>query len=385
MPEHFVAGARAFVLSIGIMSAAVGSVGCSGGGASGAGGHGAGGTIGGAGAPGTGGRAGTGGGATAAGGAGGGATASGGAGGGAIASGGGGGTAVTGGSGGTGTGGSATGGTAGAGPSCSPSMTYGGGETSMTGASVTATVVDETGAPIAVGQPVYLCGINICEAPGETMANGAVSIQTAMSMKKAAIKVGDGVAYAEIAIPLTMMTTDFTTGGHVLTTGKLSNKPGATLTPGASATSGDVTVTLAAGASVGINGLTYDTADSQKLRAVNIPIANDGPWIAPIAADGGMGASLLYGVAPSETLFCPLAKITVALSHATTSPNDLGWAPGAAVEFWITTIDTGQYYAPYAGWAKTSDGVVSADGASVSTVDGQGFIALDIFAIRLKP
>ena len=39
-------------------------------------------------------------------------------------------------------------------------------------------------------------------------------------------------------------------------------------------------------------------------------------------------------------------------------------------------------YAPYGGWAKASDGVVSDDGKTASTVDGGGFIYLDNFAIR---
>ncbi len=89
-------------------------------------------------------------------------------------------------------------------------------------------------------------------------------------------------------------------------------------------------------------------------------------------------------MAPTETTLCPPVKVTVALPHATMTPNDLGWAAGTAVEFWMTTADVGQTYAPYAGWAKMSDGAVSTDGMSVSTADGQGFILLENFAIRLK-
>lgn len=96
------------------------------------------------------------------------------------------------------------------------------------------------------------------------------------------------------------------------------------------------------------------------------------------------GFGLLYGLAPAETTICPPAAVTVALPHATTSPNDLGWMAGTAVEFWEMTTDTGQTWAPYAGWAKISDGTVSADGTSVSTKPGQGFPFLETFAIR-KP
>ena len=265
---------------------------------------------------------------------------------------------------------------------CSPSMTYGGGEMSVAGTkTVTAKIVDETGAPVS-GQPVFICGLDICSAPSMTDMTGAVTISTTLSEKKPAFKVGDTLNYNEFAIPLTQASTDFTQGGTaVLTLGALSNKPGAALTPGTSATSGDVTIDVPAGTTVGIDQLAYPTASEQELRTVSIPLASDGPVL---ASSGVTGFGLLYGLAPAETPVCPPVKVTVQLPHVSMMPNDLGWAPGSAVEFWIMTIDTGQTYAPYAGWAKASDGVVSADGKSVSTASGQGLIFLESFAIR-KP
>jgi hypothetical protein len=262
---------------------------------------------------------------------------------------------------------------------CLPGGPYGGGEPTQTGTrTVTAKIVDETGAPVAAGQPVYICGLDVCSPPGTTDATGSISISTSLAEKKPALKVGDALSYAELSIPLTMLTTDFTAGGtKVINTAKLQGKPGAALTPGTDATSGDVTVSVPSGASVGIDGLVYTTSDQQLFRAVNIPLANEGPVL---ASAGVTGFELLYGVAPAETTICPPAKITVALPHATRTPNDFGWAPGTAVEFWITTTDTGQTYAPYAGWAKTSDGTVSADGMSVTTT--AGFLFLENFAIR---
>jgi hypothetical protein len=283
-----------------------------------------------------------------------------------------------------------TGGSAGAGgtiTTCPPAMKYGGGEQTVNGTAAMATIVDETGTPVG-GQPVYICGLNECTNPGTTGANGAVSISTTYSLQKPAFKFGDALDYAELAIPLPAGMTDFdTVGTGELATGKLAGKPGATLAPGADAVSGDVTVSLPAGASVGINILVYGTSDQQQFRSVAIPLTNVGPVFAPVTVgDAGTPADfqLLYGVAPAETTLCPAATVTVALPHVTTTPNDLGWAAGTAVEFWIMTTDTGQTYAPYAGWAKMSDGVVSADGTSVATVPGQGFIFLENFAIRLK-
>jgi len=270
---------------------------------------------------------------------------------------------------------------------CPPGMTYGGGEQTLVGTAAKATIVDETGAPVAAGQPLFICGINECSPPGVTGANGSASMTTNLSLKKPAFKYGDALNYAEFAIPLTAATTDFTTiGTGKLATAKLAGTPGATLTAGTAAVAGDVTVSIPAGASVGVNALVYAPGDQQKLRAVNVPLANMSAVLDGVTVgDGGPADfALVYGVAPTETTICPAATVTVALSHATTMPNDLGWAPGAAVEFWIMTVDTGQTYAPYAGWAKMSDGAVSADGKSVTTAAGQGFITLENFAIRLK-
>jgi hypothetical protein len=259
-------------------------------------------------------------------------------------------------------------------------MTYGGGEMKVAGGSVKATIVDETGTAV-VGQSLFICGLDICSPASMTQAGGAANITTSLMMKKPAFKFGDGISYAEVAIPLTMASTDFTTGNMSLATAKLSDKPGAALTPGTSAVSGDVTVALVPNASV----VFIPALDMGDFHAAPIPIANAGPVLNSVMA-GGMPANfkLFYGVTPAGTTICPAAKVTVALPHATMTPNDLGWAAGAAVEFWIMTTDTSQTYAPYAGWAKMSDGAVSSDGKSVATVDGQGFVDLENFAIRLK-
>jgi hypothetical protein len=111
---------------------------------------------------------------------------------------------------------------------------------------------------------------------------------------------------------------------------------------------------------------------------VEIPLANLAQVFAPVKINGASADfGVVYGVAPAETPICPRAKIAVAVT------GSIGWAPGTAVEFWITTNDTGQEYAPYAVWAKMSDGVVRQDGAA-ETVDGQGFSFLETFAIRKK-
>jgi len=296
--------------------------------------------------------------------------------------------AACGGGGGTGGGGAGTGGqtstsssssgstssSSGAGgqaPTC-PGMGYAGGEKTTPGGSVTAIIVDQNGAPVA-GQPVFICGTDICSDPGMTGTDGKVSISTTLMMKKAAFKFGDAVGFSELAIPLAMASTDFGTVG----TAKLP-ATGGTFTPGMDAVSGGVTISIPAGGSVSVNEIVYDTPEKQQLRAALLPLANEGPVLDAVQINGTpAGFEALYGVAPAGTLLCPAAKVTI--------PNSASWPAGTAVEFWVMTVDVGQEYAPYAGWAKASDGAVSADGQSVSTADGGGFVYLDNFAVRKKP
>jgi hypothetical protein len=259
---------------------------------------------------------------------------------------------------------------------CPPGMTYGGGETKTVAGAVTAKLVDETGAPVATGQPTFICGIDLCSPPGQVSANGSATIASGMAMKRPAFKFGDAIDYAEFAIPLTGTAVDFTQmGTGLIATAKLAGKPSAPLMQGKDATSGDVTLSLAANTTLDINTLIYDTPDKQAFRAVNIPLTN----AAPVLPKSPNDFALLYGVSPAETTMCPPAQVTVVL------PANLGWAPGTAVEFWIMTTDAAQTYAPYGEWAHTSEGSVSADGKTAVTSPGQGFKLLENFAVRRKP
>jgi hypothetical protein len=252
--------------------------------------------------------------------------------------------------------------------------TYGGGELSEPAGAVTATFLDTVGAPVAA-QPAYICGIDLCSAPTFSGTQGQVALSPALSMKRRAFKFGDAINYASFALPLSGTSTVFGS----LPLGRLP-ATGAALTPGTTATSGDVSVDVPVGAVVAIDTLTYSTAAQQTLRTAAIPVTTGAALLASAPASG---FKLLYGLGPAETTICPPAKVTVALPHATSAPNDFGWAAGAAVEFWVASTDVGQRFSPYAGWAKMSDGVVSADGKSVSTLAGQGFAALEAFAVRL--
>jgi hypothetical protein len=234
------------------------------------------------------------------------------------------------------------------------------------GGSVTAKIVDQTGAAVP-SQPVFICGLNICSPASMTDASGNASISTTIMEKKPAFKFGDRVLYAELGIPLTMPTTSIGT----VATAKLPTTGGA-LTPGMGATSAGVTVTVPAGATLAFDTLLYDTPDKQTFRAASVPVAS----LAPVLPSMTPAFEMFYGLSPSQTTICPAASVSV--------PNTPMWPAGTKVEFWVMTLDTAQNFAPYAGWGKISDGTVSADGMTVSTDPGAGFAYLDNFAVRKK-
>ena len=260
---------------------------------------------------------------------------------------------------------------------CTTGGPYGGGEPSGPGGSVSATVVDQNNAPVS-NQPAYLCGLNICAAPQSTNTAGSVTISTSMTMTRPALHVGDGISYPIVAVQLPPnMTTNFGTlqSGAFPALGS-----GSPLTPGTVAVSGDVTLSIPPGADVAIDTLVYSTNDEQKFRSVGIPV---NAASAPLLPCQSCGFELLFGVTPSETTICPPAQVTIALPHQVQSPNDFNWPAGAIVEFWTTTIDTTQTYAPYAGWRLISYGHVGADGTSVTSETWGGLNFLNNLAVRL--
>jgi hypothetical protein len=250
---------------------------------------------------------------------------------------------------------------------CAVSSPFGGGESSAAVASVSATIVDTTGAPVS-GEPAIVCGIDACTAPATTSASGAVTVGSGLlTMAKPMFRYGDALTWPRFLVPVTAATT---------TLGMLVTAPlpamGAPWVPGGSASSGGVTVSLPAGGSVAIDKVSYDTPDKQALRAVPISVEQE-------AAIPGVAANellMLFGVAPVGALFCPPAKVSV--------PNLLGWPAGSPVEFFILGDDVSQTWAPYGDWAKISDGAVSDDGTTLVTSDGEGFPVLSVFGVRPK-
>lgn len=265
-----------------------------------------------------------------------------------------------------GSGGAGGGGVGGAGSSNDCPKTLNHGEaTTLTVTSLEATVVDLEGKP-AAQIPAQLCGTDIC-LKGETDEAGHVLVSGGgKTLARPAFKYGDGLLYGRFAVPLSEGKSSFPSA----VTPRLP-EPGAPLEAGKEATSGGVTLVLASGTEVDIDTLTYTSPEEEAFRAALIPLEK-----APPAVDPSLGLEILYAAAPVETFFCPAAELVV--------PNTPGWPADTEVEVFVHGVDTSERFVPYGGWAKVSDGRVSADGATVATSPGGGLPVLSAFGIRKK-
>jgi hypothetical protein len=144
------------------------------------------------------------------------------------------------------------------------------------------------------------------------------------------------------------------------------------LAPGTEVSSNGVTIGVPSGGAVDFDTLTYTYPDERVFRAAEIPIAK-----ASVAIDPTLGFEIVWALAPIDTQLCPAAKLSV--------PNGPAWPSGTAVEFYVHGIDINEAYAPYGGWAKASDGAVSADGTRVETSPGGGIPILSAVGIRKAP
>jgi len=231
---------------------------------------------------------------------------------------------------------------------------------------VEASIVDIGGNPVP-GLLSLVCGLDICIF-GQSGADGHVLLNLAgQKVDHPAFKYGDGLTYARLATPITAATSVF----PLAVTARLPDI-GPPLLAGQVVSSGGVTLSIPPGAEITIDVLTYDTPPAQQFRAAAIPIDK-----APPAVDPALKLELLFAAAPVDTVFCPPAAVSI--------PNTAGWPPGASVEFFVHGVSISQEYAPYGGWAKVSDGRVSADGATISTDAAGGLPVLSVFGVRRKP
>jgi hypothetical protein len=284
-----------------------------------------------------------------------------------------GGTGGTGGTGGSATGGAGQGGGVGSttsqgggntGPACEPPAAQPGASNDVPVTSVTAIAKDDTGAPIA-NFSLQLCGADNC-LYADTNAIGQATFTTNVgTVDRPMFKPGDSLVYGKIGYPYLADSPNPLPGFFP----KMLDS-GQSLDPGTEVIAGDVTIAIPAGGSVVVDDLIYDEPAKQTFRAASLPPSQ----LAMIPELAGFAA--LYTLGPIDTLFCPPAKLTV--------PNS-GFSAGATVEIFAQELAIGQHFGGYGEWSKIADGVVSADGATISTTDDTGLPALLTIAIKAAP
>ncbi len=209
---------------------------------------------------------------------------------------------------------------------------------------VSVTLQDPSGAPL-VGQPTYVCGAYVCGSPSWTDEEGSAGPSLSTPAIKPALKVGDSVAYPELAILIdepearmtfpTITLPPFPSEGTPLVAGTTSSSNGVVLTL-ADDVAFDTTLT--------VNG----TLDP--FRAVELPAAR-----IPDGLAHGAGLERVFALQPLSTVLCPPAGLSL--------PNSAGWAPGTSVEFLVQGLGAvEQPFAPYGDWQSIGTGAVDAGG-----------------------
>jgi hypothetical protein len=231
-----------------------------------------------------------------------------------------------------------------------------------------ATVLDENGDPIP-NVSAQACGINLC-INEKTDAYGVARIDERQSLTMGAFKYGGGQKYARFALPLDLPAADAIPLGEQRTVAFDPPSDGAPIEPGSAATSRSATLTLSSDATMTVDPFDFDTEDLQKFRAAEVPEA---AW--PAVVDRSLNFVLVVALTPSDAELCPAAKLTLA--------NTPELSPGTRVEFFLHGTDIIERWAPYGGWAKVSDGEVSADGDVIETDPSGGIPVLSVVGVRV--
>jgi hypothetical protein len=227
---------------------------------------------------------------------------------------------------------------------------------------VEALIVDEQGEPTGAGL-AQVCAKNVCYDVQITAA-GQLLRDVSGPMDAPACKIGDGKAWGKLAFPFGEGDTDL---GTLIAVALPDFAEGAPLVAGESATSAGVTLKLDASAMVEIDTLSYEEASEWGFRAAMI----SGDALTQLGQD----FRVAYALAPLETAICPSPALSI--------DNDAGLAAGTELELFSLGLDVLEEWAPYAGWEKMGDGVVSPDGASLEFPDG--LPVLTAIGIREKP
>ena len=224
---------------------------------------------------------------------------------------------------------------------------------------VTITVHDTDGAPV-VDTPVTVCGVDVCSSLEHTDTDGVAVVSLTSAVTKPALKFGDGLVHAELAVLLA----DATDGAAFpdLTLPALP-ADGAPIFACGTASSNGAALRLAPNATFTLDNFPpYDTPESRAFRAAELP-----PDQFPDGVDHGAGLERIFTLAPLGAVICPPAELSL--------PNVAGWEPGTRVEFLVQGFGVGvedgdQPFAPYGEWQSVAKGTVDASGETLRTTSG---------------
>lgn len=241
--------------------------------------------------------------------------------------------------------------------------------------SITVSFIDQDGAPAANVQTT-ICGTNICSDPANSDNQGAVTVDASGvdMFSDPRFNAGhNGLDYAKLSglIP--------TKPTHAFGTVRVIRMPGfaegVALNPGETATQGGVSITIAAEGELQHSCVDYAEESMRVLRGAVVDISTWTEAETP-QVDPTLGIEVLVVAMPLGTHICPGAEMSF--------ENVRSYAANSEVDIYINGAKTFKHYAPYGQWAKISEGVVSADGMTITTKAGMGIESLGTFGIAPK-
>jgi hypothetical protein len=227
---------------------------------------------------------------------------------------------------------------------------------------VTGELVDERGEPTTAGL-VQVCGTDICRN-ADVAESGKFADDVDGPINAPACKFGDGFEWAKLAVPIAEGNNEL---GTLVTVRLPDYAEGVPLVAGKTATSGGVSLVLAADARIQHNIIDYESEAQRVLRAVPLPEA------ALVQADPDFVVG--FALSPLETRICPNPALRL--------ENIPQLSAGTELELYLLGLDAEEEFVPYARWQKVADGQVSDDGESLEFPDGVPL--LTAVAVKVKP
>lgn len=204
-----------------------------------------------------------------------------------------------------------------------------------------------------------LCGTDLCLTE-DSSAIGLVTFSNSQAtLERPLFKPGDSLTFGKIGYPYTEQSPSPLVGYFPRMTDSMTN-----MVPGQTVSAAGASLVVPAGYS--IDELVYAEPAQQTFRAGTLPtdLVDD--------ATGDAAFVMLYALGPVDTLLCPPAMLTV--------DNYADLPANSQVEFWGQEVSIEEFFGGYGEWIRLDDGVVSADGATITTANG--IPALLTIAIR---